>query len=182
LKSKLFYILYTIALGFVLYITFTNSQFSKTISSSESISNRVDQLSTAEYTDLYKELSSDEKENFSVVMQNIKMASQIMRELDYLLEEMEKGDDLESAIDAMSIAHEETLIVIEKVSNANFHTSKLIKLQRDVTNVLTDFTEGIGILLEGFEHGEGEQMQIGYQQTNKAKENFSILETSLKDI
>lgn len=182
MKSKLFYILYTIALGFVLYIIFTNNQFSKSINSSESISYKLEQSSPAENTELYKELPSEEQEQFSQIMTNIKKATQIMKELDYLLEEMEKGDDLESAIDAMSIAHEEALLVIEKISNLDFKHTHLKTIQKDVILSLTDYTEGLGLLLEGFEHGDGEKMHKGYQETIKAKEKFIELETSLKDL
>ncbi|QOR64752.1 hypothetical protein IM538_12875 [Cytobacillus suaedae] len=172
MKSKLFYIFYTIALSFVLYIIFTNNQATKSINSSESISNRTEQPSPVQ----------SEKENLSEFLRNIQMAGQIMRELDYLLKEMEKGDDLESAIDAMSIAYEEALIVVEKISNFNFSDPKLLAIQKEITIVVTEYTEGLGLLLEGFEHGDGEQMQSGYQETIKSKEKFFELETSLKDL
>lgn len=172
MKSKLFYVFYTIALFFVLYTIFTNNQASKSINSSESISNRTEQPSPAE----------NNQNSLSEFAQNVQMASQIMRELDYLLEEMAKGDDLESAIDAMSIAHEEALIVVEKISNSSFSEPKLLDLQKEITIVLTEYTEGLGLLLEGFEHGDGEQMQAGYQETLKSKEKFLKLETSLKDL
>ncbi|MBE4909778.1 hypothetical protein IMZ08_17225 [Bacillus luteolus] len=172
MKSMMFYILYTIALSFVLYTIFTNNQVSKSINSSESISNRTEQPSPVK----------SEQNDLSEFTRDVQMAGQIMRELDYLLEEMAKGDDLESAIDAMSIAHEEALIVVEKISNSTFSEPKLLAIQKKITIVLTEYTEGLGLLLEGFEHGDGEQMQEGYQETIKSKEKFFELETSLKDL
>ncbi len=171
-KSTLFYIIYTIALFFVLYTIFTNNQVSESTNSSKSISNRTEQPSPVK----------SEQNNLSEFKRDVQMAGQVMKELDYLLEEMAKGDDLESAIDAMSIAYEEALIVVEKISNSSFSEPKLLDIQKEITIVLTEYTEGLGLLLEGFEHGDGEQMQAGYQETVKSKEKFLKLETSIKDL
>ncbi|MDF0725597.1 hypothetical protein PY093_02570 [Cytobacillus sp. S13-E01] len=174
MKSIPFYLLFIFSLAFVL-ITFLTNNNDEEITRDNNVNQKQPNLPI--------ELSNNEKEIFTEFVRNVQLSSQIMKELDLLLEEQQKYDELEGAIEAMSIAHEETLIVVSKILNDPITENKeLNDLQNYITKLLTDYTAGLSLQLEGIEKGDSKKVQKGYSLSTSAKEKLFKLKKDVEQI
>jgi len=123
-----------------------------------------------------KALSAEEQDLLGIFNTNVKLAQQIANELDFLVKEYEKTDELEGAIDAMGIAKEESEKLLSDVQQTTLEpSSDLFNLKWKFENVLIDYIAGLSMQLDGFENADGKLASDGYIIVSTSREELKKL-------
>ena len=123
-----------------------------------------------------KALALEDQDLLGIFNSNVKLAQQISNELDFLVKEYEKTDELEGAIDAMGIAKEESEKLLSDVQQTTLEpSSDLFNLKWKFENVLIDYISGLSMQLDGFENADGQQASDGYILVSTSREELKKL-------
>ncbi|WP_078544314.1 hypothetical protein [Litchfieldia alkalitelluris] len=131
---------------------------------------------------LYHSLLSDSYQDkgdqvlYEALENNILMSNQVVKELDFLLSEYQKTDALEGAVDAMHIAYEEVVPLLRDIQTRfDPKDQNLLRLKEDYKQIMTQYIDGLIMLLHSFENGETENYREGLSLTMKSKAELSNL-------
>lgn len=142
--------------------------------------NNPNNIQSKNYTDISPkplDLSSikftnEEKHTLQLLKEQIQLTNQIMTELDLLITEFEKQDELIEALEVMQIAKHETMVIRAKSQSDQNNRTKANSL---FENLLTNYINGISAQLEGWENGDVEKMTKGYKLMQQSKVDINNL-------
>jgi hypothetical protein len=122
------------------------------------------------------QVTEENYESLELFKSTIKKSQQIANELDFLIKEYEKTDELEGALDAMGIAIEESdLLLSEFRQHLIDPDHDLFSLKWKFENLLVDFIAGLEMQLNGYENGNGQLANEGYLLVSTSREELNDL-------
>lgn len=133
------------------------------------------EIETKEPLSISNNLLDDDKENFNTLKRNILHAHQIVAEFDLMLSEMQKVDELDSAIETMNIAREESIAVLTDIQSLpDIQDSNIRTFQNEVEESLKNFINGLTEHMQGMDIGDATLMQSGFTKMEQAKGEMEV--------
>ena len=109
------------------------------------------------------QVAEENHESLELFKSTTKKSQQIANELDFIVKEYEKTDELEGALDAIGIAIEETDLLLSEVQQHLIDPEHdLFTLKWKFENILVDYITGLKMQLNGYEKGNGQLANEGY--------------------
>jgi hypothetical protein len=115
-------------------------------------------------------LSNHDTIIFKKLKEDIATAIIVTKELDTLISEFQQSDELDSAIEAMKIAQEETMFIRNSIHLLEPDHASLIQIQQRVEDLLINYVNALQIQMHGIENGDVEEINEGYQKVEEAKQ------------
>lgn len=131
-------------------------------------------------SDLFSALDQNLSQKDQVILDSlqshVQKFIQLNKELNMLLEEMKKEDELEAAIETMQIANEEAMYIYNLIELDGKPTNKsLHELRNHIQVSIERYMEGMNTLLQGITNGDTNKTDDGYEQINSINEEFDQL-------
>lgn len=133
------------------------------------------------YSTLDQNLSQKDQALLDSLQSHVQKFIQLNKELDMVLDEMKKEDELEAAIDTMQIANEEAMYIFnlieldEKPSNES-----LQELRSRVQASIEKYMEAMNTQLEGITTGDPKKTDKGFEGMKNINEEFNDLLSSMR--
>lgn len=121
-------------------------------------------------------LSEQEKKEAQPILNQLKIANQISKELEALLIEFQKSDELLEAINMMKIASNELTTVLNTIKDIQTSKPALHSYKVKTEKELMNYIEGLQLQLDGMETMDGEKIKAGFKQVERAKAALIKLE------
>ncbi|MEH7225789.1 hypothetical protein V7112_18415 [Bacillus sp. JJ1566] len=128
------------------------------------------------YSILDQNLSQKDKAILESLQSHVQKFIQLNEELDMLLDEMKKDDELEAAIETMQIANEEAMYIFNLIelddqpTNENLH-----ELRNLVQASIEKYMEVMRIQLEGITTGDPKKTDEAYKEMKMINNEFEQL-------
>ncbi len=132
------------------------------------------------YSTLDQDLTQKDQALLDSLESHVQKFIQLNKELDMLLDEMKKDDELEAAIESMQIANEEAMYIFnlieldEQPANQNLHALRL-----HVQTSIEKYMEAMNLLLEGISIGDSNKTDKAYDEMQGINEDFDKLYRSM---
>lgn len=131
-------------------------------------------------SDLYSALDQNLSQKDQVILDSlqnhVQKFIQLNKELNMLLEEMKKEDELEAAIETMQIANEEAMYIFNLIELDSKPSNKsLNELRIHIQASIERYMEGMNTLLQGITNGDTKKTDEGYEQIKSINEEFNQL-------
>lgn len=110
---------------------------------------------------------------------NGKQTKQTIEELELLIQHSQNNNEFDSAIDALNIAKEELIIILDKISSFSPTDKAVRNMKINFEKFLISYTSGLKLQLSGIENGNSTKTKEGYQQTESLKNELQQLITTL---
>ncbi|THE14173.1 hypothetical protein E1I69_05005 [Bacillus timonensis] len=133
------------------------------------------------YSTLGQNLSQKDLALLESLESHVQKFIQLNEELDMLLDEMKKEDELEAAIETMQIANEEAMYIYnlieldEQPTNKNLH-----ELRTHVQASIEKYMEAMNLQLEGITTGDPQKTDEAYEEMKIINEELNKLYRSMK--
>nr|WP_309100238.1 hypothetical protein [Fredinandcohnia onubensis] len=128
------------------------------------------------YSALDQNLSKKDQVILDSLQSHVQKFNQLNRELNMLLDEMKKEDELEAAIETMQIANEEAMYIYNLIELDGKPTNKsLHEFRNHIQASIERYMEGMNTLLQGITNGETNKTDDGYEQIKSINEEFDQL-------
>lgn len=99
--------------------------------------------------------------------------NQLIEELDLLLIEFQKSDELAEAIEMMETANSEANKVVEAIKAIKFENNRLTEYRIRYEAALIQYTGGLQLQIDGMKNWDGQKTTEGYKQTELAKHDLN---------
>ncbi|MEH7382912.1 hypothetical protein V7138_20780 [Bacillus sp. JJ1533] len=132
------------------------------------------------YSTLDQNLSEKDQALLDSLQSHVQKFIQLNKELDMLLDEMKKDDELEAAIETMQIANEEAMYIFnlieldEQPTNENLH-----ELRSHVQATIEKYMEAMNMQLEGISTGDPKKTDKAFEEIQLINEEFDQLYRSM---
>lgn len=116
------------------------------------------------------QLFSHEDETLvELFLQKIEKANQLIEELNLLIEQFEKTDEFQEAIEMMDTARKEAQKIAEELSAIHFQTEKMMTYKASFEKELLNYANGLEMQIDGIENWDSKKITDGFKQTELAK-------------
>ena len=109
-------------------------------------------------------------ENMHEQMLNV---NQLITELDLLLIEFQKYDELPEAIEMMETANKEAKKILEALKTLKTEDSYLTEFKSKYEAALLHYVDGLQLQIKGMEKWDGQKTTEGFKQTELAKKEIN---------
>ncbi|MEH7387176.1 hypothetical protein V7147_17440 [Bacillus sp. JJ1521] len=134
------------------------------------------------YSPIGQDLSKEDQVLLDSLQSHVQKFIQLNQELDMLLEEMKKDDELEAAVETMQIANEEAMYIFNLIELDDIPTNKnLHELRILVQTSIEKYMETMNLLLDGISSGDPQKTDKAYEEKKKINEEFEKLYSSMND-
>ncbi len=128
------------------------------------------------YSTLDQNLSKKDEDILESLQSHVQKFIQLNKELNILLEEMKKEDELEAAVDTMQIANEEAMYIFNLIELDDKPSNKsLYELRVHIQASIERYMEGMNTLLQGIINGDTNKTDEGYDQIKSINKEFDQL-------
>lgn len=108
-------------------------------------------------------------ENLQVQMQSV---NKLIKELDLLLIEFQKNDELPEAIEMMETASGEANKILGTLQTLKIQNNSLAEYTNKYEAALAHYTSGLKLQMDGMKNWDGQKTTEGYKQTEQAKDEL----------
>ncbi|MGN7298249.1 hypothetical protein [Ferdinandcohnia sp. SAFN-114] len=128
------------------------------------------------YSTLDQNLSKKDQDILESLQSHVQKFTQLNKELNMLLEEMKKEDELEAAVETMQIANEEAMYIFNLIELDDKPSNKsLYELRVRIQASIERYMEGMNTLLQGIINGDSNKTDEGYDQIKSINKEFDQL-------
>ncbi|HHW38538.1 MAG TPA: hypothetical protein GXX18_15100 [Bacillales bacterium] len=121
----------------------------------------------------HQTLSNLDKVSVNNLHQQMLKVNQLIEELDLLLIEFQKSDELAEAIEMMETANSEANKVVEAIKAIKFENNRLTEYRIRYEAALIQYTGGLQLQIDGMKNWDGQKTTEGYKQTELAKHDLN---------
>lgn len=125
-------------------------------------------------------LSVSEKKLAKSILSQILNVNQLIEELDLLLVELQKTDELQEAVEIMETAHGEAIKIAGELNKVQIKNGSLADFKAMYEEELLDYANGLKLQIEGMETWDGQKTTQGYKLTEIAKKQLKQYYTDIK--
>ncbi|MEH7237132.1 hypothetical protein [Bacillus sp. JJ1562] len=132
------------------------------------------------YGTLDQDLSQKDQALLDSLQSHVQKFIQLNKELDMLLDEMKKDDELEAAIETMQIANEEAMYIFNLIeldgqpTNENLH-----ELRSHVQASIEKYMEAMSMQVEGISTGDPKKTEKAIDEMKMINKEFDKLNRSM---
>lgn len=108
-------------------------------------------------------------EKFHEQMQDV---NQLIDELDLLLVEFQRNDELAEAIEMMETAKSEANKIVGDLQTFKTENNSLKEYRKRYEAALIQYTTGLQLQIDGMKNWDGQKTTEGFQQTEQAKNDL----------
>jgi hypothetical protein len=116
------------------------------------------------------EFNAREQSFLAEFQRSLHYSSQVIQQLDELLDEMQQHDELAEAIEYMEIALAQVSNEIDGLTSTQEASWQLMREQ--YVEILSKYQNGLSVELQGMKEGDGVKMKDGYQATQTSKQQL----------
>ncbi|MEK5441284.1 hypothetical protein [Fredinandcohnia sp. FSL W7-1320] len=128
------------------------------------------------YSTLDQNLSKKDQDILESLQSHVQKFTQLNKDLNMLLEEMKKEDELEAAVETMQIANEEAMYIFNLIELDDKPSNKsLYELRVRIQASIERYMEGMNTLLQGIINGDSNKTDEGYDQIKSINKEFDQL-------
>lgn len=114
-------------------------------------------------------LSDAEKEKANTLYKQMLAVNQTMEELDLIMVELQKADDLQEAIEIMETAKKECNKIAVELKSLVIENSDIRKFNKKYGEALLSYEDGLELQIEGMKSWDEKKTTEGYKLTENAK-------------
>ncbi|WP_077619298.1 hypothetical protein [Bacillus sinesaloumensis] len=133
------------------------------------------------YSALDQNLSPQDQLLLENLQGHVQKFSQLNKELNMLLDEMKKEDELEAAIETMQIANEEAMYIYNLIELDDKPSNKSLSTLRNYVQAsIETYMEAMNTHLKGITTGDSKQTDEGYEAIKKINEEIDQLLSTME--
>lgn len=124
--------------------------------------------------------SKAEKDAAKSMHAHILDVNQLIEELDLLIAELQKNDELLEAIEIMETASDEANSILAKIKLINTNNNSLTNYISQYEEALLSYITGLNMQIEGIENLDSKKSTEGFRQTENAKNTLKQFKLEIK--
>ncbi|HHY73553.1 MAG TPA: hypothetical protein GX497_10065 [Bacillus bacterium] len=128
-----------------------------------------------------KDLPTENQELANSFYKQMQIVNQLMEELDLIIVELQKTDELEEAIEILETAKNEVKEIVVLLETIRPENNRLAKFISSYKKELLHYVEGLRLQIAGMETWDSEKTTEGYKRTEIAKKNLKQYNNQFKD-
>ncbi|MCC3355825.1 hypothetical protein [Bacillus sp. REN16] len=133
------------------------------------------------YITLDQDLSQKDRALLDSLQSHVQKFIQLNNELEMLIDDMKKNDELEAAVETMQIANEEAMYIFNLIELDDQPTNKsLNELRNQVQATIEKYMKAMNKQLKGISTGDPKMTDQAYDEIKLINEEFEKLDLSMK--
>lgn len=117
-------------------------------------------------------LSNTDKALVEKLHEKMQDVNQLIAELDLLIIEFQKNDELAEAIEMMETAKSEANKIVGALQTLKTENNSLTEYRKRYEAALIQYTGGLQLQIDGMKNWDGQKTTKGFQQTEQAKKDL----------
>ncbi len=122
-----------------------------------------------------------DKEIAESLFKQILEINQLIEELDLLITELQKTDELPEAIEMMETATSEAQKILKDLKALQTKNKSLTEFKDLYEEALNEYANGLKLQIDGMANWDGQKTTVGFKQTELAKNNLKQYHEKIKN-